>query len=189
MDMPTPRPSTTRNPQISQIGVVWSIVASRPSPVVISTAPVTRNGFHRPYRLISWPDPVEATSSPAISGRVSSPASVGSNERAVWKYWPRNTDPPNMTTPTTRLASTASTTVRSRNSDIGTIGSGARSSTTTAATSAATPEPGQRERDRGAPGELLAGQRDPDQQRRHAAGDQGRAQVVQPQPLRARRGR
>ncbi len=48
MDMPTPRPSTTRNPQISRIGVVWSIVDSSASPVVISTAPVTRNGFHRP---------------------------------------------------------------------------------------------------------------------------------------------
>ena len=46
-----------------------------------------------------------------------------------------------MTTPTTRLATTDSTTVRSRNSDIGTTGSVARSSTNTAATSAARPSP------------------------------------------------
>ena len=39
------------------------------------------------------------------------------------------------------LPSTDSTTVRLRNSSIGTTGSGTRSSTTTAATSAATPRP------------------------------------------------
>ena len=68
--------------------------------------------------------------------------------------------------------------VRLRNSCSGTIGSGTRSSTTTAATQRRDAQAGQRQRRRRAPGELRAGQRDPDQQRGHAAGDQRGAQVV-----------
>ena len=77
MDRPTPRPSTARYTPRSGIDVVWSMVESSDRPVVVRIAPATRKPFHRPYRLISWPDTVEAIISPPTSGRVSRPASVG----------------------------------------------------------------------------------------------------------------
>ena len=44
---------------------------------MVRIAPATRKPFHRPYRLISWPDTVDAIISPPTSGSVSRPASVG----------------------------------------------------------------------------------------------------------------
>jgi hypothetical protein len=84
---------------------------------------------------------VEDPTSPAISGRVSSPAAIGEKPRPIWKYWPRNTELPNITTPATMLPSTDISTVRSRNSHIGTTGSGTLVSTRTATANASTPSP------------------------------------------------
>ena len=76
---------------------------------------------------------VEATNRPTTIGIDSSPASVGDLPRAICMYWLRKTVVPNMAMPTATLATTASTTVWSRNRRSGTSGSRTRRSTATAA--------------------------------------------------------
>ena len=66
-----------------------------------------------------------------IIGMVMRPDSVGVAPRASWKYWARNTEVTNIETPTAIEAMTDSVNVRLANSDIGTIGSATKNSTTT----------------------------------------------------------
>ena len=134
--------------------------------------------FHLPNRLIRLPTIVDDSSRPTIIGRVSRPDSVGVAPRASCMYWPRKTDVPNIATPTEMEAMTASVKVRFLNIASGMIGSFTTSSVMTVA---------DQQRDRAAdhpdglcapPVELRAGQRDPDEQQRDAAGEEDRAEVV-----------
>ena len=75
--MPMPVPSTKRKTPSSGMGVAWLMVASSPKPRTTASEPATRNRFHRPWRVISCPETVEETSSPATIGMVSRPAAVG----------------------------------------------------------------------------------------------------------------
>ena len=83
----------------------------------------------------------------------------------------------------------ASVMVRLRNSRSGMIGSAARDSTTTNATSASTPPPTISAVWPGHPGELVAGEGDPDQQHADAGGEEDRAEVVDLTPCRLTTGR
>ena len=60
---------------------------------------------------------------------------MGVAPRASCMYWARNTEVPNIETPTEMLATTASVNVRFLNMDSGMIGSGDLNSTSTAAIS------------------------------------------------------
>ena len=42
--------------------------------------------LYRPHRLIKIPEPMEVTSSPAMSGKSSSPDSVGLAPRTICRY-------------------------------------------------------------------------------------------------------
>ncbi|CAM5532239.1 hypothetical protein SVIOM342S_05775 [Streptomyces violaceorubidus] len=105
------------------------------------TAPATRYRFHLPVRLITCPATVDDTSRPRIIGRLIRPATVGDLPREIWKYCERKTVPPNMATPTRRLATVVRVTVRFLKMPSGITGSGVRDSTNTAATSSSTPPP------------------------------------------------
>src|SRR3954454_3419885 len=76
------------------------------------------------------PDTVEEISRAPIIGIVARPAFVGDQPRAIWKYWPKNTDAPNIPTPTATEAMIASAVVRLRTIGSGMIGSRALLSTT-----------------------------------------------------------
>jgi hypothetical protein len=63
--------------------------ASRESssiPTTISAVPTIGNTLYRPYRVISWPLPIELTRTPAISGSIRSPDSVGLEPLTTWRY-------------------------------------------------------------------------------------------------------
>ena len=123
------------------MSVSWSIVDSSAKPATTRTEPATRKRFHRPVRVIRIPDTVEDSSSPAIIGMVSRPASVGRVAARDLQVLAEEDRRPNIATPTATLAMMASVVVRSRKSRSGTIGSFARSSVTTKATIASTPPP------------------------------------------------
>ena len=72
---------------------------------------------------------VDEPSRPSTSGRLIRPDAVGLAPRLIWKYWLRNTVPPNRPIPTNRLATVDSVMVRSANSRSGMIGSATRCST------------------------------------------------------------
>jgi hypothetical protein len=91
--------------------------------------------------VTSWPDTVEETSSAPIIGMVASPALVGDQPRAIWKYWPKKTEAPNIPTPTAIEAMIASAVVRSRTMGSGMIGSRTRLSTSTVSSRATRPPP------------------------------------------------
>src|SRR5690606_31497359 len=90
---------------------------------------------------MTCPATVDDTSRPRIIGRLIRPATVGDLPRDTWKYCDRKTVPPNIATPTSRLATVVSVTVRLRKIDSGITGSGAPDSTNTAAPSSTTPAP------------------------------------------------
>ena len=94
-----------------------------------------------PIAVISRPETIDDSRTPAIIGMVSRPASVGLYPRPIWKYWPRKTAPPNIAMPTARLPRMASAVVRSRMIPSGTTGSAARDSTRTASASSTTETP------------------------------------------------
>ena len=48
--------------------------------------PTTGNTLYRPRLVISWPVPIEVSSSPAISGSSRSPEIVGLTPLTTWKY-------------------------------------------------------------------------------------------------------
>jgi len=103
--------------------------------------------------------------------------------REIWKYWLRKTVLPNSATPTNRLANVASAVLRSRNSRSGMMGSAARASRQTRQ-GQQQHSPAHHQGGRGrAPGELVAGERDPDEQGAHPADDEGRAEVVDAHPF------
>ncbi len=79
--------------------------------------------------------------SPPTIGSVISPAMVGVKLRAIWKYCPRNTAPPNIAVPTATVPMVASVTVELRNIRSGTIGSLTLVSITTAMSRASRPPP------------------------------------------------
>src|SRR3981189_2382598 len=81
---------------------------------------------------MSPPATVDEISRPKMSGRLINPPWVGDLPSDIWKYWDRNTVPPNMARPTRMLATVASDTVRLRKISSGIIGSGTRDSTYTA---------------------------------------------------------
>ncbi len=138
--MPMPRPSSAMKAAMCQYSVSYRIVLSRPRPAVTSTPPATSHAFQRPVRVMTWPETVEETNSPAIIGIVITPDIVGDLSRASWKYWLKNTVPENIATPTNREAMEASVMVRLRNSRSGMIGSLAFASTRTN-TASSTSEP------------------------------------------------
>src|SRR5699024_8406704 len=90
---------------------------------------------------INCPETVVDTNSPKTMGRVINPAPVGLNPRESWKYWLRNTEPPNIAVPTATMPTTAADTVRLRNMLSGTIGSLTFVSINRASRIAATPPP------------------------------------------------
>ncbi len=106
--MPTPTPTAARPAKTMSSGVSRSSVDSTPKPATRITVPATICALSLPVRLTIWPDTVDDTSVPSIIGIISNPASVGLYPRLTWKYWPRNTAPPNMAIPTARLARIAS---------------------------------------------------------------------------------
>ncbi len=124
-----------------QYGVSWRRVPSRPSPAVSSTPPETIQAFHRPVLVITRPERVEETKSPAIIGIVRIPDIVGDSPRANWKNWLKNTVPENIAMPTNSEAAEARVMVLLRNRRSGMIGSLARDSTRTKSRPSATAPP------------------------------------------------
>ena len=47
--------------------------------------PAIGQNRYLPVLLMTWPDPIETTSSPAISGSSWTPDSVGDTPRTTWK--------------------------------------------------------------------------------------------------------
>ncbi len=108
-------------------------------PAVMMMPPAIRKPFHLPRAEMICPATVVEIIRPRIIGRLIRPAAVGVLPSEIWKYWERNTVPPNMATPTSRLATVVSATVRLRKMSSGMIGSWTLDSTSTAASSRTTP--------------------------------------------------
>ena len=129
-------------------------------------------------RVTSRPTSVEATSSPATIGIVRSPDSVGVRPRAICMYWERKTVVPNSAMPTATLAidreddgAVAEQPQRHERLLHPALDLDGREHEQCA-------EADEHRRLPRDPGVLLPGQRDPDQQARHAAGDQRGTGVV-----------
>ena len=57
--------------------VAGPMVESRYRDTAVTAVPAMGNGLYRPQRDISWPLPMEATSTPAIRGSICRPEPVG----------------------------------------------------------------------------------------------------------------
>src|SRR5699024_2025716 len=125
MPMPSPIAASARHTAHSGAPAPARVTADRPG--TSRTPPVTRKRFHRPYRVINWPETTDPASETSIIGATKIPAADADSPRANWKYWAKNTEAPNTAMPMTMLAATASTTVRSVAMCSGTSGWRARS--------------------------------------------------------------
>ena len=58
---------------------------SRNMPTVIAAAPPIGNQRYLPVREMTWPEPIDTASRPAISGSRYTPEMVGEIPRTTWK--------------------------------------------------------------------------------------------------------
>ncbi len=82
---PRPMPRTSMYSESSTEDVPTPMRDSRNRPSVIVAVPAIGQNRYLPVLLMIWPDPIETTSSPAISGSSWTPENVGDTPRTTWK--------------------------------------------------------------------------------------------------------
>ena len=82
---PMPMPRISMYSQSSTAGVPTPMRDSRYRPTAVTADPAIGKNRYLPVREIIWPDPIDTISSPAISGRIWTPDSVGETPLTTWK--------------------------------------------------------------------------------------------------------
>jgi hypothetical protein len=133
-----PVPSTASQASAAARGLAAVSDASPSMPATASAIPVTGNHLYRPVRVTTCPETAEATSRPAVIGRISSPELVALAPSTTCKYNGMNPITPNIAKPIISVITPDRLTVGSRNSRSGSTGPAARSSTMANAASSTT---------------------------------------------------
>jgi hypothetical protein len=102
--------------------------------------PAIGKGLYRPQRLITLPETIDVTRTPAIIGVMCSPELVGESPFVTCRYSGRNVTAPKSASPTTKPIALVTANTRFRNRDSGRIGSSARASQATKAAVRTIPE-------------------------------------------------
>ena len=76
MTIPSPAPKTTMKAETCSCELLASMVDSRNIPIAATPVPMIGNTRYLPVRPITCPEPMEVTSSPAMSGTSARPAPV-----------------------------------------------------------------------------------------------------------------
>ena len=85
MTPPRPMPSTSMHSASKAVDDEGVIRDSRNRPMVISAVPAIGKKRYLPVRAMTWPEVIETSSSPAISGSRYTPEMVGEMPRTTWK--------------------------------------------------------------------------------------------------------
>ena len=131
MIRPSPAPRAKNIAPIVQSEVAPDSVVIQTIAAMITTTPATVKILYRPVFAMNDAEPWMVTMMPAVIGSMSRPEFAAESPELICRNVGMKAIAENMPSPTARPRDVATTKVRLRNSDIGMIGSAARSSTAT----------------------------------------------------------
>ena len=120
---PRPRPMQNIAIMVNQSGLSMVRKVSNRKPTPVMSVPVTGKMRYLPVREMIWPDPIEASRSPAIKGSVAKPDAVGLSPKTICRYSGRVSRAPNMPNPTSTPRTVAIENTRERKRRSGMIAS------------------------------------------------------------------